>query len=76
MQHPHHDQGKPFFRRPLEQPFENRLEEQRVKTAALALKEYADPVEQKLKMDRALDSLLTGIHDVPVLPHRGPDRHG
>jgi hypothetical protein len=44
--------------------------------AALALKECTDLVEQKLKMDRAVDSLLVCAHDVPVLPRRGTDRHG
>jgi hypothetical protein len=33
----------------LEQPFEDRLEERRVKMAALALKDATDLVEQKLR---------------------------
>jgi hypothetical protein len=45
-------------------------------TAALALKEAADLVEQKQNMDRAGDKLLNCAQDVPVLPHRGKARHG
>jgi hypothetical protein len=71
-----YDQGKTPFQRLLEQPFEERLEERWVKMAALALKDSTALVEQKLKMDRAVDSLLTCAHDVPVLPRRGTGRHG
>jgi hypothetical protein len=71
-----YDQAKTPFRRLLEQPFEDRLEEVRVKTAALALKDTTAPVEQKQRMDKAVDNLLTCAHDVPVLPHHGTDRHG
>jgi hypothetical protein len=71
-----YDRGKTPFRRLPEQPFENRLEERRVKTAALALKECTDLAEQKLQMDGAFDSLLACAHDVPVLSRRGTDRHG
>jgi hypothetical protein len=71
-----YDQGKTPFQRLLEQPFEDRLEERRVKMAALALKDSTALVEQKLKMDRAVDSLLTCAHDVLVLPRRGTGRHG
>jgi hypothetical protein len=46
-----HDQGKTPFQRLLEQPVEDRLEERRVKMAALTLKDTTDLVEQKLKMD-------------------------
>jgi hypothetical protein len=53
-----YDQGKTPFQRLLEQPFEDRLEERWVKMAALALKNATDLVEQKVKMDRAVDSLL------------------
>jgi hypothetical protein len=60
----------------LEQPFEDTLEAVRVKTAALALKERADLVEQKQRMDQAVDSLLACACDVPVIPHCGTDRHG
>jgi hypothetical protein len=60
----------------LEQPFEDRLEERRVKMAALALKDSTAPVEQKLKMDKAIDSLLACAHDAPVIPRRGTKRHG
>ncbi|MDR2740301.1 MAG: hypothetical protein LBB68_10790, partial [Treponema sp.] len=59
------------FQRLLEQPFEDRLEERRVKMAALALKDATDLVEQKVQMGRAVDSLLHSAHDVPVLPRRG-----
>jgi hypothetical protein len=71
-----YDQAKTPFQRLLEQPFEDRLEERRVKMAALALKDATDLVEQKLRMDQAVDSLLTGAHDVPVIPRRGTARHG
>jgi hypothetical protein len=37
-----YDQGKTPFQRLLEHPFEDRLEERRVKTAALALKDTTD----------------------------------
>jgi hypothetical protein len=60
----------------LEQPFEDTLEERRVKLAALALKEARDLVEQKLKMDQTIDSLLNCTHDVPVIPRHGTARHG
>jgi hypothetical protein len=53
------DQGKTPFQRLLEQPFEDKLEEKRVKMAALALKGVTDVVEQKVKMDQAVDSLLS-----------------
>jgi hypothetical protein len=46
------------FQRFLEQPFEDTLEAARVKTAALALKERTDLVEQKQMMNRAFDNLL------------------
>jgi hypothetical protein len=55
----------------LEQPFEDRLEERRAKMAALALKDTADLVERKLKMDQAVDRPLFYAHDVPALPRRG-----
>ncbi|MDR1987102.1 MAG: hypothetical protein LBP88_09070, partial [Treponema sp.] len=71
-----YDQGKTPFQRLLEQPFEDRLEERRVKMAALALKDSTALVEQKVKMDRAVDSLLTCAHEVPVLPRSGTGRHG
>jgi hypothetical protein len=70
-----YDEAKTPFLRLLEQPFEDRLEEQRVKTAALTLKDTT-LVEQKQKMDRAVDSLLNGAQDVPVIPHRGTEHHG
>jgi hypothetical protein len=60
----------------LEQPFEDRLEERRVKMAALALKDSTALVEQKVKMDKAVDSLLACAHDVPVIPRCGTKRHG
>jgi hypothetical protein len=44
--------------------------------AALALKDATDLVEQKVQMDRAVDSLLHSAHDVPMLPHRGKGSHG
>jgi transposase InsO family protein len=71
-----YDQAKTPFQRLLEQPFEDRLEERRVRMAALTLKDATDLVEQKQKMDRAVDSLLNCAHDVPVIPHRGTARHG
>jgi hypothetical protein len=71
-----YDQAKTPFQRLLEQPFEDRLEEQRVKMAALTLKDATALVEQKLKMDQAVDSLLKGAHDVPIIPRRGTERHG
>jgi hypothetical protein len=37
-----YDQGKTPFQRLLEQPFEDRLEERRVKMAVLALKDVTD----------------------------------
>jgi hypothetical protein len=70
------DQPNTPFQRLLEQPFEDRLEERRVKTAALALKDSTALVEQKLKMGRAVDSLLTCAQDVPVLPRCGTGSHG
>jgi hypothetical protein len=42
----------------LKQPFEDRLEERRVKMATLALKDATDLAEQKLKTDQAVDRLL------------------
>jgi hypothetical protein len=71
-----YDQGKTPFQRLLEQPFEDGLEERRVKMATLALKDATDLVEQKLKADQAVDRLLPCAHDVPVLPYRGTDSHG
>jgi transposase InsO family protein len=71
-----YDQAKTPFQRLLEQPFEDKLEEKRVKTAALALKDTASLVEQKQKMDKAVDNLLTCAHDVPVIPRRGTPGHG
>jgi hypothetical protein len=71
-----YDQAKTPFQRLLEQPFEDRLEEHRVKTAALALKDRTDLVEQKRKMDRAVDRLLNCAQDMPVVPRRGTTRHG
>jgi hypothetical protein len=71
-----YDQGKTPFQRLLEQPFEDRLEERRVKMAALALKDATDLVGQKQMMDRAVDSLLACAHDVPMLPRRGTGGHG
>jgi hypothetical protein len=71
-----YDEAKTPFQRLLEQPFEDRLEERRVKMAALALKDTTDLVEQKLKMDRAVDSLLNCAQDVPVITRRGTERHG
>jgi hypothetical protein len=44
--------------------------------AALALKDTTDLVEQKLKMDQAVDRLLACAHDVPVLPRHGTGSHG
>jgi hypothetical protein len=64
------------FRRLLEQSSEDTLEAVRVKTAVLALKERADLVEQKQRMDQAVDSLLACACDVPVIPRCGTDRHG
>jgi hypothetical protein len=64
------------FRRLLEQPFEDRLEERRVKTDALALKDSTALAEQKLKKDKAVDSPPACAHDVPVIPRRGTKRHG
>jgi hypothetical protein len=71
-----YDQAKTPFQRLLEQPFEDKLEEKRVKTAALNLKDATSLVEQKQKMDRAVDNLLTCAHDVPVIPRRGTPGHG
>jgi transposase InsO family protein len=71
-----YDEAKTPFQRLLEQPFEDRLEERRIKMAALALKDTTVLVEQKLKMDKAVDSLLNCAHDVPVTPRRGTERHG
>jgi hypothetical protein len=71
-----YDQGKTAFQRLLEQPFEDRFEERLIKTAALARKNRTARVEQKLKMDRVVDSLLTCAHDVPVLPRHGTGNHG
>ncbi|MDR2448173.1 MAG: hypothetical protein LBD58_12950 [Treponema sp.] len=64
-------QGKTPFQRLLEQPFEDGLEERRAKMAALALKDTADLVERKLKMDRAVGRPLSCAHDAPALPRRG-----
>ncbi|MDR2433653.1 MAG: hypothetical protein LBD47_03695 [Treponema sp.] len=33
-------------------------------------------VEQKQKMDKAVDNLLMCAHDVPVIPRRGTGRYG
>ncbi|MDR0689610.1 MAG: hypothetical protein LBG08_05015, partial [Spirochaetaceae bacterium] len=63
-----YDEAKTPFQRLLEQPFEDRLEERRVKMAALALKEVTALVEQKVTMDKAVDILLACAHDVPVIP--------
>jgi transposase InsO family protein len=71
-----YDEAKTPFQRLLEQPFEDRFEERRVKTAALTLKEAVVLVEQKLKMDKAVDNLLNCAQDVPVIPRRGTERHG
>jgi hypothetical protein len=71
-----YDQAETPFQRLLEQPFEDRLEEHRVKAAALALKDRTDLVEQKQKMDRAVDRLLVCAQDMPILPRRGTARHG
>jgi hypothetical protein len=71
-----YDEAKTPFQRLLKQPFEDRLEERRVKMAALALKDTTDLVEQKLKMDKAVDNLLNCAQDVPVIPRRGTERHG
>jgi hypothetical protein len=71
-----YDEGKTPFQRLLEQPFEDRLEERRVKMAALALKDSTALVEQKVKMDKAIDNLLACAHDVPVIPRCGTKRHG
>jgi hypothetical protein len=40
------------------------------------LKDATELVEQKVKMDQAVDRLLSCAHDVPVLPHRGTGSHG
>ena len=71
-----YDEPKTPFQRLLEQPFEDRLEERRVKLAALALKDTTALVEQKQKMDKAVDNLLACAHDMPVIPRRGTERHG
>jgi hypothetical protein len=71
-----YDQGKTPFQRLLEQPFEDTLEEHRVKMAALALKDATELVGPKVKMDQAVDRLLSCAHDVPELPHRGTGSHG
>jgi hypothetical protein len=71
-----YDTPKTPFQRLLEQPFEDTLEGVRVKTAALALKDATDLVEQKQRMDQAVDNLLTCAHDVPVIPRRGTNRQG
>jgi hypothetical protein len=71
-----YDQAKTPFQRLLEQPFENSLEERRVKLAALALKDATDLVKHKRKMDRAVDNLLTCAHAVAAIPRRGIAHHG
>jgi hypothetical protein len=71
-----YDQAETPFQRLLEQPFEDRLEERRVKAAALALKDRTDLVEQKQKMDRAVDHLLNCAQDMPVILRCGTARHG
>jgi transposase InsO family protein len=71
-----YDQPKTPFQRLLEQSFPDKLEEKRVKMAALALKEGTGLVEQKQRMDRAVDSLLNSAHAIPVIPRRGTEPHG
>ena len=71
-----YDQARTPFQRLLEQPFQDILEEKRVKTAALALKDTTSLVEQKQKMDKAVDNLLACAHDVPVISRRGIPGHG
>jgi transposase InsO family protein len=72
-----YDSPRTPLQRLLELPFEDRLEDRRVKLAALALKEATALVEQKQRMDRAVDCLLVSAHDVPVIsPRRGANRHG
>jgi hypothetical protein len=70
------DEAKTPFQRLLEQPFEDGLEERRVKIAALALKETVVLAAQKQKMDQAVDSLLNCVQDVPVIPRCGTARYG
>jgi hypothetical protein len=71
-----YDEAKTPFQRLLEQPFEDKLEERRVKMAALALKDTTALVEQKQQMDQAVDTLIASAHAVPVIPRRGTNRHG
>jgi hypothetical protein len=71
-----YDEAKTPFQRLLERPFEDRLEERRVKMSALALKDATDLVEQEVRMDQAVDRLLACAHHAPVIPRRGTDRHG
>jgi hypothetical protein len=72
-----YDSPRTPIQRLLEQSFENKLEDRRVKLVALALKEAATLVEQKLRMDKAVDHLLNTAHAVPVIsPRRGANRHG
>jgi hypothetical protein len=71
-----YDAANTPFRRLLEQSFEDTLEAVRVKTAVLALKERTDLVEQKQRMDQAVDGLIACARDVPVIPRCGTDRHG
>jgi hypothetical protein len=69
-----YDLAKTPFPRLFEQPFEDRLAERRAK--AVALKDSTELVEQKQKMDRAVDRLPNGAQDMPVLPRRGTARQG
>jgi hypothetical protein len=71
-----YDAANTPFRWFLEQPFADTLEAVRGKTVALALKERTDLMEQKQRIDRAVDNLLACVHDVPVIPRRGTDSHG
>jgi hypothetical protein len=72
-----YDAARTPLQRLLEQPFEDNLEERRVKLSALTLKEATALVEQKQRMDKAVDYLLNSAQDVPVItPRRGAKLHG
>ncbi|WP_169313398.1 integrase catalytic domain-containing protein [Treponema primitia] len=73
----HYDAAKTPFQRLLEQPFQEALEEIRVKQEALKLRGTIPIVAQRDLMDKALDHLLNSAHDVPAIaPRRGAQRHG
>ncbi|GHV84327.1 hypothetical protein AGMMS50212_16670 [Spirochaetia bacterium] len=72
-----YDAAKTPLQRLFECSFDEKLEGIRIKQDALRFKEAIPLVAQKCLMDKAVEHLLSTVHDVPVtLPRRGRNRHG